>query len=78
MVPELSKFRLGPPLRRLLKCLLEDESRLGEVLLVMEDLKEMGESNWDTDSESDGESSLELESVTDSSDDGYRDASSSE
>jgi hypothetical protein len=58
--------------------LLEDESRLGEVLLVMEDLKEMGESNWDTDSESDGESSLELESVTDSSDDGYRDASSSE
>ncbi|KAJ7311536.1 hypothetical protein DFH08DRAFT_452942 [Mycena albidolilacea] len=78
LVPELSKFRLGPPLRRLLKRLLEDESRLGEVLLVMEDLKEMGESNWDTDSDSDGESSLELESITDSSDDGYRDASNSE
>jgi hypothetical protein len=48
---------------------MEDESRLGEVLIVMEDLKDMGEDNWDTDSESDGESSLELESVSDSSDD---------
>jgi hypothetical protein len=47
---------------------MEDESRLGEVLIVMEDLKDMGEDNWDTDSDSDGES-LELESVSDSSDD---------
>jgi hypothetical protein len=47
---------------------MEDESRLGEVLIVMEDLKDMGEDNWDTDSDSDGES-LESESVSDSSDD---------
>ncbi|KAJ7311558.1 hypothetical protein DFH08DRAFT_453536 [Mycena albidolilacea] len=66
---QTSKTRLGLPLRQLLKRLMEDESRLGEVLIVIEDLKDMGEDNWDTDSDSDGKSSLELESVSDSSDD---------
>jgi hypothetical protein len=42
---------LGKPLVRLLKRLLEDGSRPGEVLLVMEDLKDMGQYSWDTESD---------------------------
>ncbi|KAJ7367570.1 hypothetical protein DFH08DRAFT_946555 [Mycena albidolilacea] len=41
---------LGEPLVRLLKRLLEDRSRPGEVLLVMKDLKDMGQNSWADDS----------------------------
>ncbi|KAJ7256455.1 hypothetical protein B0H12DRAFT_1112146 [Mycena haematopus] len=68
LVLYMSKLTLGIRLRRLLKRLLEDESRLGEVLIVMEDLKDMGETGGDTD-ESDDESELGLERASDSSDD---------
>ncbi|KAF7363870.1 Vegetative incompatibility protein het-e-1 [Mycena sanguinolenta] len=70
----MSKFNLGILLRRLLKRLMEDESRLGEVLIVMEDLNEMGETNWDTDSDEGSE--LGLERASDSSDDEYGDNAS--
>ncbi|KAF7363874.1 TPR-like protein [Mycena sanguinolenta] len=69
----MSKFTLGVRLRRLLKRLLQDKSRLGDILLIMEDLNDMGETNWDTDSDSDDESELGLAEASDSSDDEYGD-----
>ncbi|KAJ6502061.1 hypothetical protein C8R45DRAFT_924518 [Mycena sanguinolenta] len=72
----MSKFTLGVRLRRLLKRLLGDESRLGDILMIMEDLNDMGETSWDTDSDSDDESELGLELASDSSDDEYGDSAS--
>ncbi|KAF7363878.1 Vegetative incompatibility protein het-e-1 [Mycena sanguinolenta] len=76
----MSKFTLGVRLRRLLKRLLQDESRLGDILLIMEDLNDMGETSWDTDSDSDSddESELGLAEASDSSDNPYRDSASSD
>ncbi|KAF8205713.1 hypothetical protein K438DRAFT_1818360 [Mycena galopus ATCC 62051] len=72
--PHMGNFSLGSLLRRLLRRLMGDESRLGAALLVMDDLKDMGEASYD--SESDGESELELERVSDSSDDMHDTAAS--
>ncbi|KAJ7367572.1 hypothetical protein DFH08DRAFT_980053 [Mycena albidolilacea] len=60
---------LGKPLVRLLKRLLEDGSRPGEVLLVMEDLKDMGQNSWDTESD---DSMPSIQSVSHSGDDEER------
>jgi hypothetical protein len=57
---------LGKPLVRLLKRLLEDGSRPGEVLLMMEDLKDMGQNSWDTESD---DSMPSIQSVSNSGDD---------
>ncbi|KAF7363899.1 Vegetative incompatibility protein het-e-1 [Mycena sanguinolenta] len=74
----MSKFTLGVRLRRLLKRLLQDEARLGDILMIMEDLNDMGETSWDTDSDSDDESELGLAEASDSSDNPYRDNASSD
>ncbi|KAJ7886137.1 hypothetical protein B0H14DRAFT_2697778 [Mycena olivaceomarginata] len=66
LIRHVHQGALGKPLVRLLKRLLEDGSRPGEVLLVMEDLKDMGQNSWDTESD---DSMPSIQSVSNSGDD---------